>query len=71
MAAMPNGISVSVQYEHLHTISLQPFFIGLGIGLSLCQCERTVTLRILMELANGFGSLFPAESRTNDIEISL
>ena len=26
MATIPNGISVSVQYEHLHTILYKPFF---------------------------------------------
>ena len=29
MATVPNGISVSVQYEHLHTVLCKPFFIGL------------------------------------------
>ena len=28
------------QYEHLHTIPHNPFFIGLGLGL--CQCEDTL-----------------------------
>ena len=35
MATVPNGISVSVKYEHLYTILFKPFFIGLGIGLSV------------------------------------
>ena len=30
-AAVPNGISVSLQYEHVHTIVSKPFFIGLGL----------------------------------------
>ena len=39
MAAVSNGISVSVQYEHLHAIP-KPFFIVLGVGL--CQCEHSL-----------------------------
>ena len=42
MATTPNGIRVSVQYEHLHTILYKPFFVSLSIGLSLCRCEQTV-----------------------------
>ena len=42
MATVPNGISVSEQSEHLHTILYSPFFIGYGLGL--CQCERSLTL---------------------------
>ena len=32
-------MSVSVNYEHLHAILKNPFFIGLGTG----QCEHTIT----------------------------
>ena len=38
LAKVPNGIGVSMQYEHLHTIlynSIQVIFICLGIGLGL------------------------------------
>ena len=30
------------QYEHLHIIPYNPFFVGLGFGLGLCQCEHTL-----------------------------
>ena len=38
LAAVPNGISVLVQYEHLHTILYKQFFIG------LCRCVQTMTV---------------------------
>ena len=37
--------TVSVQYEHLHTILYNPFFIRLWIGLSVEQCEHTIKCR--------------------------
>ena len=36
MATIPNGISVSEQYERLHTFLCKPSFIGLSICLGLC-----------------------------------
>ena len=39
MAAVPNGIGVSMQYKRLHKILYKPIFISLG--LSKCeQCLR-------------------------------
>ena len=38
LASVPNGISVLVQYEHLHTILYKQFFIG------LCRCVQTMTV---------------------------
>ena len=35
-------ISVSVQYEHLHTILYNPFFIGVCVCVSVWQCERII-----------------------------
>ena len=35
ITTVPNGISVSVQYQHFHTIVCKSFFIGLSIGLGL------------------------------------
>ena len=35
MPIASNGIRVSVQYEHLHTILHKQFFIGLGISIGL------------------------------------
>ena len=40
-----NGISVSVQYEHLQN-SMQDIFVG--ICFDLRQCERTVSLTIII-----------------------
>ena len=42
--------SVSVQYEHFHTILHNPFFIRLCIGL--CQCEHTIS-----ELGRLYGNI--------------
>ena len=42
MATVSNGIAISMQYEHFHTILFKPFSIGLGIGLRRCQCEYPV-----------------------------
>ena len=36
-------MSVSVQYEHLHTILYNPFFIGLLIVVGVRQYEHTVS----------------------------
>ena len=35
-------MSVSVQYEHLHTVLNNPFFIGFGVG----QCEQTIIVLV-------------------------
>ena len=35
-------MSVSVQYEHLHAVLHNPFFVSLCIGLSVGQCEETI-----------------------------
>ena len=35
-------MSVSVQYEHLHTILYTSFFIGFGVCVGERQCERTI-----------------------------
>ena len=43
MTTVPNGISVSMQYEHTHTILHKPFFISMRIDRNLCQCERSLT----------------------------
>ena len=37
------------QYEHLHTIPYNPFFIGLGLSLGLCQCEHTLKVYLLCQ----------------------
>ena len=41
-------MSVSVQYEHLHTILYNPFFICLGVCVSVGQCERTIRSDVFM-----------------------
>ena len=35
MAKVPIGISVSVQYEYLHTVLYKPFFISLSVSFSV------------------------------------
>ena len=36
-------MSVSVQYENLHTILYNPFFVSLGVCVGIGQCEHTIT----------------------------
>ena len=37
-------MSISVQYEHLHTFLFNSLFISLFIGLGVGQCEHAITL---------------------------
>ena len=42
-------MSVFVQYQHLHTILWNLFFIGFSVG----QCEHTISTSALREVRSG------------------
>ena len=43
------SVSVSVQYEHLHTVLYNPFFVVVFVVVGVRQCEHSICVHIAVD----------------------